>query len=160
MPTKKKSHKKSHAAKSTHRPKRRKSAAKRTGMVQYNAAGSSPVSYVRGTRAVVGAMPSPESVKRAKEAAKKAAMETTHLLTSSAAAGALGYAEGQNMLGSIPSIGGLPPTAVVAGAAFVASKFMKSKSLDAIASGMLNIAVYNMAKSAGTTGDADSESWE
>jgi len=169
MPTK---HKKSHAKKrttATHAPKKRKGAAKRkrsTAMAQYNASGSAPVTYVRG-RAMVGAMPSEASFKRAKEAAKKAAVEQTALMTSAATGAAIGYADATGLIKDLPgaaeaaSIGGA--TVILGAAAFILSKFTKSKALDGIAHGALTVAAYNAAKAMATPGTgagADSEEWE
>ena len=147
---KKKSHAKKRATTSHAAPKRHKArkASKKTSIQQYNAAGSNPVTRVSGTRAVVGAMPSPEAFKRAKEAAKKAALETEALMYSAGTAGAIGFAQAQGMLESLEfeqtkQLGGA--TAVVGALAFAASKFTKSKALEAIATGALNIAVYNAA---------------
>jgi hypothetical protein len=177
MPTK---HKKSHAKKrttATHAPKKRKGAAKRkrsTAMAQYNASGSAPVTYVRGRSMVgnVGAMPSEASFKRAKEAAKKAAIEQTALMTSAATGAAIGYAESQNMLSPLndvsPAIAGMGgPTVLLGAAAFILSKFTKSKALDGIAHGALTIAAYNAAYAMGKPDNdpphriaGDSEEWE
>ena len=170
MPTK---HKKSHGKKrttATHAPKKRKGAAKRkrsTAMAQYNASGSAPVTYVRGRGAIVGAMPSEASFKRAKEAAKKAAVEQTALMTSAATGAAIGYADATGLIKDLPgaaeaaSIGGA--TVILGAAAFILSKFTKSKALDGIAHGALTVAAYNAAKAMATPGTAhgaDSEEWE
>lgn len=119
-------------------------ARKSTSLTQYNSGHSSPITKV-------GALPQAApltTAQRAKEAAKRAALETKHMLTSTAVSAAIGYADGKGMLTSVPTVGGFDATGMIGGGLFVLSKITKSKFLDHAATGALNVAIYNMAKNA------------
>lgn len=142
----------------TQTPRRRKSRKPSTSkMVQYNAAGASPKNYVRGT---VGAMA--PATQRAKEMAKRKALEQTHTMTAVGAAAAIGYLEGANMLTSLPQIAGLSSVQLAAVGAFAASQFTKNKTVDHVSTGLLAAAGFEMAKKAGqeSLGAMEAEEWD
>ena len=105
-------------------------------------------SYQR--RAIVGAAGGSRLTK-----AKEMAMSEKHTLTALAAAAALGFAKRQNY--KLPSLPMLGPAATYGLGAWALSKYTGNKIASHAATGMLSVALYELAAGQGMAGDVGAD---
>lgn len=94
-------------------------------------------------------------VKAARRGAGRAAVaarEEKHTLAALAAAAAIGYAERTGT--KLPTLGPLDAKATTGLVLWAIGRFSKSKVIQHAATGVLSIAVYDMANGSGTSGDS------
>jgi len=87
---------------------------------------------------------------RGASAAAVAAREESHTIAAVLASALLGYAERENMLESVPSIPALGVPGTLGMVAWAGGKFMKSKVLAHVATGLLSVAAYKLASEPST----------
>jgi hypothetical protein len=83
--------------------------------------------------------------RRAGSAVASAARDEQHTLYAIGAAGALGYAQREGMLDSIPHIDALGVEGTLGGVAWAIGRYTKSKTASHIATGLLCVAINKMA---------------
>jgi hypothetical protein len=83
--------------------------------------------------------------RRAGGAALAAAQAEKHTLAAVFAAGAVGYAQRQGMLDTIPHIAAIGPIGTLGAVAWAAGRFMRSRVASHVATGLLSVAVYKAA---------------
>jgi hypothetical protein len=93
------------------------------------------VRYVRGSRAG-------QLARRGGAAALAAAKDERHTFAAVIAGGVAGYAEREDMLDRIPDPLGIGPIGTAGAAAWFAGRYMKSRTLRHVATGLLSIAAY------------------
>lgn len=106
--------------------------------------GGGAVTRTRVIRVPAGAQ---RVARRVGGAAARAAWDEKHTLVALVAAGALGYAQKENM--DLPAIEALGVPATYALAAFVGSKVTKSKMLSHVATGLACVAVNDWVRGSG-----------
>jgi len=133
---------------------KKKTSKKKSGMITVQPGNKSRVRI--GSRSMVGSRTSVigkvNPAKKGVSSAAKAALDQKHMIAAVGAAAALGFLEGSGSLPAGLDVAGVGIPATLAVGAFVASKAMKSRTLEHVATGLGSIAVYQMAKDAGTPG--------
>jgi hypothetical protein len=83
--------------------------------------------------------------RRAGGAAVAAAQAEKHTMAAVVASGLVGYAQRQGMLENIPHIQAIGPIGTLGAVAWVGGRFMRSRVLSHVATGLLSVAVYKAA---------------
>ena len=83
--------------------------------------------------------------RRGSSAAAGAAREEAHTIAAVVASAALGYAERENMLDSVPHVTALGVAGTLGVAAWAAGRFMRSKVASHVATGLLSVAAFKLA---------------
>lgn len=89
--------------------------------------------------------------RRGLSAATRAAQTEKHTLTAIIAAGSLGFAKRMGV--NLPRIDALGTAGTYGAAAWVAARFMKSKTLSHVATGLLAVAAWQHGAGGGVSGD-------
>lgn len=84
--------------------------------------------------------------RRVGSAAASAAREEKHTITAVVAAAVVGYAQRENMLDNIPQIDAIGPVGTLGAVAWAAGRFMRSNVASHVATGLLSIAAYELAR--------------
>lgn len=108
--------------------------------------GGGAVTRTRVIRVPAGAQ---RVARRVGGAAARAAWDEKHTLVALAAAGALGYAQKENM--ELPHIEAIGMPATYAAAAFLGARMFKSKTLAHVATGLACVAVNDYVRGTGGT---------
>lgn len=103
-------------------------------------------------RARAGAM-----VRRGATAAGKALADEKHTLTAIVSAAALGLAKRQAI--ALPKIDAIGTAGTYGAGAWVLARFMKSRTMSHVATGLLSVAAFSMAAGDTLTGDDDDDDW-
>lgn len=90
------------------------------------------------------------SVGGAGKATAAAAMAEKHTLTAIGSAAVLGYAQRENMLDTVPHIEALGVEGTLGVVAFIGGKYMKSKVLSHVATGLMSVAAWKLANGTAT----------
>lgn len=84
--------------------------------------------------------------RRVGSAAASAAREEKHTITAVVAAAVVGYAQRENMLDNLPQIDAIGPVGTLGAVAWAAGRFMRSNVASHVATGLLSIAAYDLAR--------------